>query len=177
MSTSFGPVDRKSTRLNSSHLVNSYAVFCLKKKIRQQSLAAVFRKQRQRPGLRGAILQNLDRPPPCQFLRVVDLAEVQHVPLHHAPPGDPRVLDNAPVAVLLAILRRTLQRKNMMAANYRHIGGLENRLGRHYSRFSTSWPAAPLAAQSLARRKLPNHGSNRPSQANLSSPIRALRGN
>src|SRR6266566_7773147 len=27
--------DRKSTRLNSSHLVNSYAVFCLKKKIDQ----------------------------------------------------------------------------------------------------------------------------------------------
>src|SRR3984893_17261281 len=53
----------------------------------------------------------------------------------------------------------------MMAANYRHIGGLENRLGRHDSRFSTSWPAAPLAAQSLARRKLPNHGSNRRSQA------------
>src|SRR2546426_9011869 len=26
------PVDRKSTRLNSSHLVISYAVFCLKKK-------------------------------------------------------------------------------------------------------------------------------------------------
>src|SRR2546426_6743833 len=26
------PGDRKSTRLNSSHLVNSYAVFCLKKK-------------------------------------------------------------------------------------------------------------------------------------------------
>src|SRR5256885_10903379 len=30
---SFGPAqDRKSTRLNSSHLVISYAVFCLKKK-------------------------------------------------------------------------------------------------------------------------------------------------
>src|SRR5256885_12222733 len=28
------PRDRKSTRLNSSHLVISYAVFCLKKKIR-----------------------------------------------------------------------------------------------------------------------------------------------
>src|SRR5688500_19716612 len=27
-----GLQDRKSTRLNSSHLVNSYAVFCLKKK-------------------------------------------------------------------------------------------------------------------------------------------------
>src|SRR5205807_8924687 len=30
--TSHGPRDRKSTRLNSSHLVISYAVFCLKKK-------------------------------------------------------------------------------------------------------------------------------------------------
>src|SRR5256885_1672389 len=28
----FSPGDRKSTRLNSSHLVISYAVFCLKKK-------------------------------------------------------------------------------------------------------------------------------------------------
>src|SRR5688500_19858344 len=28
-------IDRKSTRLNSSHLVISYAVFCLKKKNRQ----------------------------------------------------------------------------------------------------------------------------------------------
>src|SRR5438094_3784443 len=28
----FGPLDRKSTRLNSSHRTISYAVFCLKKK-------------------------------------------------------------------------------------------------------------------------------------------------
>src|SRR5438552_14902879 len=27
------PADRKSTRLNSSHQINSYAVFCLKKKM------------------------------------------------------------------------------------------------------------------------------------------------
>src|SRR5688500_19802157 len=31
------PVDRKSTRLNSSHLVISYAVFCLKKKKKKKS--------------------------------------------------------------------------------------------------------------------------------------------
>src|SRR5438034_3865480 len=31
-----GPVDRKSTRLNSSHTVISYAVFCLKKKIKKK---------------------------------------------------------------------------------------------------------------------------------------------
>src|SRR5256885_11256064 len=37
--------DRKSTRLNSSHLVISYAVFCLKKKkpIRQQTRSATTR--------------------------------------------------------------------------------------------------------------------------------------
>src|SRR5713226_3324338 len=62
----------------------------------------------------------------------------------------------------------------MMAANYRHIGGLENRLGRHYSRFSASGPAAPLAAQSLARRKSPNHGSNRRSQARAFLVIQPL---
>src|SRR2546426_4588400 len=33
-------VDRKSTRLNSSHLVISYAVFCLKKKKRDMSITA-----------------------------------------------------------------------------------------------------------------------------------------
>src|SRR5256885_12079980 len=34
-----GFTDRKSTRLNSSHLVISYAVFCLKKKKREPSSA------------------------------------------------------------------------------------------------------------------------------------------
>src|SRR5256885_8950765 len=33
--------DRKSTRLNSSHLVISYAVFCLKKKKKQRLVASV----------------------------------------------------------------------------------------------------------------------------------------
>src|SRR5256885_4892658 len=33
-----GRTDRKSTRLNSSHLVISYAVFCLKKKKNKQKL-------------------------------------------------------------------------------------------------------------------------------------------
>src|SRR5690625_6654320 len=32
-------IDRKSTRLNSSHVANSYAVFCLNKKTQSNSLA------------------------------------------------------------------------------------------------------------------------------------------
>jgi hypothetical protein len=51
-----------------------------------------------------------------------------------------------------------------MAADYRHIGGLENRLGRHYSRFFAFWPAPALAGQSLALRKLCDAGSNRRSR-------------
>ena len=51
-----------------------------------------------------------------------------------------------------------------MAANYQHIGGGENRLGRHYSRFSAFWPPAALADQSLALRKSQNAGSNRRSR-------------
>src|SRR4051812_17388430 len=52
----------------------------------------------------------------------------------------------------------------MMAADYRHIGSLENRLGRHYSRFLAFWPAPALAGQSLALRKLCDAGSNRRSR-------------
>src|SRR5256885_9415709 len=37
----FTATDRKSTRLNSSHLVISYAVFCLKKKKQQPHIVAI----------------------------------------------------------------------------------------------------------------------------------------
>src|SRR5205807_65445 len=39
------PVDRKSTRLNSSHLVISYAVFCLKKKKKKKKKTKTQNKQ------------------------------------------------------------------------------------------------------------------------------------
>src|SRR5688500_20064560 len=39
LNRSFGVEDRKSTRLNSSHLVISYAVFCLKKKNKTNTIA------------------------------------------------------------------------------------------------------------------------------------------
>src|SRR2546426_9311158 len=42
--------DRKSTRLNSSHLVISYAVFCLKKKTRRTSAAGTRAPEPSPPG-------------------------------------------------------------------------------------------------------------------------------
>jgi hypothetical protein len=56
-----------------------------------------------------------------------------------------------------------------MAANYQHIGGHENRLGRHYSRFSAFWSPAALTDQSLALRKSQNAGSNGRSRASSGS--------
>src|SRR5205823_8599777 len=104
-------------------------------------------------------------PPPRQLLGVVDLTQIQHVPLHHASPGGPRVLDNAPVAMLLAILPANLAAQEhdgrRLSAHY----GLENRLGRHYSRFPPFSPTPALADQSLALRKLCDAGSNRRSRA------------
>src|ERR1022692_1727599 len=47
--------DRKSTRLNSSHLVISYAVFCLKKKNRRHALHPLRRRSGPRPA-RGPAL-------------------------------------------------------------------------------------------------------------------------
>src|SRR5438477_10207774 len=61
----------------------------------------------------------------------------------------------------------------MMAADYRHIGGRENRLGRHYSRFAAFLPAASLADQLLTTRKSRNGGSNRRSWARTSANIGA----
>src|SRR6266446_7093831 len=40
------PADRKSTRLNSSHLVISYAVFCLKKKTKNFKLQRLYQQQK-----------------------------------------------------------------------------------------------------------------------------------
>src|SRR6476646_1369601 len=42
-------IDRKSTRLNSSHTVISYAVFCLKKKKKREHAISVHQKQKIKP--------------------------------------------------------------------------------------------------------------------------------
>src|SRR5256885_6878907 len=46
------PIDRKSTRLNSSHLVISYAVFCLKKKKKHNSRSAPYQQSTSQPDIR-----------------------------------------------------------------------------------------------------------------------------
>ena len=50
------------------------------------------------------LVEHLQRFAPCSLLRIVDLAEVQDGALNDLAGGDTVVLDNAEIAVLLAVL-------------------------------------------------------------------------
>src|SRR5256885_8408192 len=76
------PQDRKSTRLNSSHLVTSYAVFCLKKK-----------KQ---------LIFKRSNTFPSDFLTSLR-------PLHHCSPLSARTAIRSPPPVRSALLRQSSQ--------------------------------------------------------------------
>src|SRR6266478_8114962 len=67
-------------------------------------LATIIGKQRQRPGKARILVEHLDRLAPGRRLRGVDLAEIQHMPLHHAAAIETLVLDHVPVVVRLAVL-------------------------------------------------------------------------
>src|SRR5438874_8018187 len=57
--SSRGAEDRKSTRLNSSHVETSYAVFCLKKKSRARSRIG---RSARRTGNGAGLLRRVERP-------------------------------------------------------------------------------------------------------------------
>jgi hypothetical protein len=103
--------------------------------VRQHSFAAIFRKQRQAPRSLAAVFQHLDRLAPGQFLRGVDLPQIQHVSLHHAPTAHALVLDKAPGAVLLAVLPANLGAQEHDGSRVSVEISNENSQGRHYSTF------------------------------------------
>src|SRR6188472_1866736 len=74
----------------------------------QRRPRAIFRKQRDLSGLPVALVKCLDRVAPCRSLIIVDLSQMQHVPLYRAPAGHTAVFNDAPVAVLLAVFTANL---------------------------------------------------------------------
>src|SRR5256885_10944878 len=77
--------DRKSTRLNSSHLVISYAVFCLKKKKQGRHRHGAARPRGQLLAVALLRVGGLPRVGPCAVSGVVRLrACVIRAPLRHA---------------------------------------------------------------------------------------------
>src|SRR2546430_3563419 len=82
-------LDRKSTRLNSSHSQTSYAVFCLKKKNNDVLIAPLYRSGRgptvSPPWRWTPAVRQL--PACCRVLRVVRL--LSELPSHADPPAHP----------------------------------------------------------------------------------------
>src|SRR2546430_3761614 len=78
--TVFGTLDRKSTRLNSSHSQISYAVFCLKKKktqvcaVRTRPLSVAAAPRLSLPARRGARATKRTSPtaPPLSLIRIAN---------------------------------------------------------------------------------------------------------
>ena len=60
-----------------------------------------------------SVIEHLDGLAPHRRLRGVDLAQIQHVALHHAATCNTLVLDDAPIVVRLAVfLARGLSQKH-----------------------------------------------------------------
>ena len=75
--------------------------------------------------------EHLDRAAPGRALGVVDLAQIQHVALHHTSVGDTAVLHHAPIAVLFAVFLACL-RSQEHAKSIGKNANQFNGLGRHY---------------------------------------------
>ena len=69
---------------------------------------SILGEQRDLPGLLAAFVKCLNRPAPRGALAVIDLAKIQHMPLHRPPARHPAVLHDAPVAVFLPVLPANL---------------------------------------------------------------------
>src|SRR6202011_2805583 len=103
---------------------------------------------------------------PSQFLRIVDLAQVQQRPLHHTASAYPAILHDAPVTVLFAVLLALAVTEKHDAAHDTRGRHPENGLGLHHSRFPPISADRLLFPQLLAGSKIGNPAANRPSQAN-----------
>jgi hypothetical protein len=65
---------------------------------------AVFREQTQGGVILPLLVEHLQALAPSRLLAVVDLAQIQHPPLHHPPGLQPTALLDAEITMLLAVL-------------------------------------------------------------------------
>jgi len=54
-------------------------------------------------------VKGFDLPTPSCMLAVVDLAEIQHLTLHHLAAGTPLVFDDIPIAMLFAVFEASVE--------------------------------------------------------------------
>src|SRR5947209_18263257 len=95
---------------------------------------AILGKQRDLSAMSTALVERFDRLAPCRSLVVVDLSQMKHMSLHRAPAGNTAVFNDAPIAVLLAVLA-ALWRRNMQP-RFRMRRTFRKALGRHRRPFA-----------------------------------------
>ena len=85
----------------------------------------------------GLLIEGFNVTTPGFVLAVVDLAEIQHLALHHLAAGTALVLDNIPITMLFAVFEAPVESQehaNQFSANKTS----EKILGLHYRRFQNS---------------------------------------
>jgi hypothetical protein len=70
---------------------------------------AIGGKQRKLSVAAGVFVKRLDHAAPGFMLAVVDLAEIQHLALHHLPGHAAAVLNNIPVPMFLAVFEASVE--------------------------------------------------------------------
>jgi hypothetical protein len=102
------------TELQRSSYVRIDEFFETKKSIfdafydKQVASFAELRKQRQLAVPTAAFIKGFDQPAPRLELAVIDLAEIQHLPLDHLATGAALVLDDIPVAMFFAVFEASI---------------------------------------------------------------------
>jgi hypothetical protein len=72
---------------------------------------AISRKQRQLAVPPAAFIKGADQLAPSLALAVIDLAEIEHLPLNHLAAGATLILDNIPGTMLFAVFEASVEPK------------------------------------------------------------------
>jgi hypothetical protein len=81
------------------------------------------------------LVKRFDGSAPIVTLAVADLTQIQHLSLHHLATGTTPVLDDVPVAVLLAVLEASIRSQKHGPTKLRRSRQAQEILGLHYTRF------------------------------------------
>ena len=81
------------------------------------------------------LVKRFDRTAPIVMLAVADLTQIQQLPLHHLAIGTAPILDDVPIAVLLAVLEASIRSQKHGPTKLRRSQQAKKILGLHYTRF------------------------------------------
>src|SRR5712691_656049 len=98
---------------------------------------AIGRKQGKLPVAAGPFIKGFDLTTPSLMLAVVDLAQVQHLPLYHLAASAALALDNIPIAMFFAVFEASVESQKHDANQLTPNQTDEKILGLHYRRFES----------------------------------------